>query len=79
MIPGEFAATELTAAVEAAMIITPKQGAVTQGRGEVIHHPAFEGDNGLQHNFRANAGEALDAPENRGKGLPDAIETSPRA
>ena len=52
------------------MIIPAKQGAVAQGWGEMIHHPAFQGDNGLQHNFRADARETLDAPKYRGKDSP---------
>ena len=56
------------------MIITAKQGAVTQWRGEVIQYPAFEGNNGLHHNFRSNPREALNTAKNRGQRLADTIE-----
>ena len=51
MIAGELATTELSAAVEAAMVITPKQSAVTQWRCEVVHHPALKRNDGLQNDL----------------------------
>ena len=74
MVTSEFSSGILLSAVEAAVIVTPKQRAVTERRREVVHHPPFERDNRLQDNFRANAGEALYAPKYRGKRFPDAVK-----
>ena len=56
------------------MVIASKQRTVAKRRREVIHHPPFEGNNRLQDNFRADAGEALNAPKYGGKGFPDAVK-----
>jgi hypothetical protein len=74
MVAGQFCARKLLAAIQTAVIIAAKQGAVAQGRAKALNHSALNGDDGLQFNAGAQAGESLGTPENRGQGLADAIQ-----
>ena len=58
------------------MIVAPKQGAVAQRQGKVIHHPALQCNDGLQNDLGADTGEALYAPKYRGRDSPMPYKTS---
>ena len=48
MIPCEFASRKLVTAVQAPVIVTPKQRSVAKGRRKVIEHSAIESNDGLK-------------------------------
>ena len=48
MIPREFASWKLVTAVQAPVIVTPKQRSVAKGRREVIKHSAIKRNDGLK-------------------------------
>ena len=64
MISRQFAAPKLAATIQTAVIITAEQGAVTQWRRKIIQHLTFEGNNGLQHDFRSDARQSLNTAKN---------------
>lgn len=74
MVSGQLAAAKLIAAVEAAMVVAAKQGAVAQWRCEVIEHAAIERNDGLKGDLRSDASKALHAAKHWGEGLPDAVD-----
>ncbi len=72
MVACQLRARVLLPAVQAAVIIPAKQGAVAKWWAEALNDPALNGDDGLQVDAGLKAGESLDTAENRGKGIPDA-------
>ena len=73
MVAGQLLASELVAAVQAAMIVPPKQRSITQRWREFIKYSAIECDDGLQGKGRPNTGQSLYAAKDRGKWVPDAV------
>ena len=57
----QFRSRELTPAVQAAVIISSKQGFVGQGRAETVNDSPLDGDDGLNVDARLSAGESLEA------------------
>ena len=72
MVTGEFTATELAAAVQAAMVITPNRVRLHSG-GVSVHHPALQRNDGWQDNFQIGCRSGVEH-QKTGAGVTDAIQ-----
>jgi hypothetical protein len=68
--PGSARSGVLFSAVEAAMIVATEQGAIAQRRCEALHDAPFEGDDRLQVDARALAGQRWMPPNTGGSVSP---------
>ena len=73
MIAGQFGASTLLSAVQAAMVIPAEQGAVAKWWAEALQDFPLGGDDGLQVDAGTQTVDALDTTKNWRQGISDAV------